>query len=162
MDELRSTCKKKLKKIIGKSKLASKVEKGIYKVCKNKGDTEEITRLYQDKARSILCNLDPDSYIGNKKLLDKIKSKEIKAKKLAKLKPEELFPERWVDDIENMKKIEDRTYKYREDICGATDIYKCKKCYQRKTTSYQAQTRCADEGMTTFVFCLMCGNQWRF
>ncbi|KAM0685429.1 transcription elongation factor TFIIS, partial [Conglomerata obtusa] len=32
-----------------------------------------------------------------------------------------------------------------------TDIFKCGKCKQRKTTYYQLQTRSADEPMTTFV-----------
>lgn len=43
-----------------------------------------------------------------------------------------------------------------------TDEYKCGKCKQRKCKYSQAQTRSADEPMTTFVTCLVCGNRWRF
>ena len=161
MEKIRDKCKKKVQKITKNSKIASKIEKGIYNEYKGINDLEVMTSMYTDKARSLLCNLDPKSYIGNTELLLKVLNKEIKAKSLVKLKPEELFPERWKDDIEKIHKLEDRTYNYRPDEY-ASDIYKCGKCYQRKTTSYQAQTRCADEGMTTFVQCLVCDNRWRF
>ena len=36
----------------------------------------------------------------------------------------------------------------------------CGRCKQRKCTSYDLQTRSADEPMTTFVTCLNCGNRW--
>ena len=47
-------------------------------------------------------------------------------------------------------------------VHNATDIFKCGKCKQRKTTYYQMQTRSADEPMTTFVTCLNCDNRWKF
>ena len=47
-------------------------------------------------------------------------------------------------------------------VHSATDIFKCGKCKQRKTTYYQMQTRSADEPMTTFVTCLVCENRWKF
>eukprot|EP00484_Ammonia_sp_Unknown_P026775 CAMPEP_0197039402 /NCGR_PEP_ID=MMETSP1384-20130603/16191_1 /TAXON_ID=29189 /ORGANISM="Ammonia sp." /LENGTH=328 /DNA_ID=CAMNT_0042469993 /DNA_START=102 /DNA_END=1088 /DNA_ORIENTATION=- len=43
-----------------------------------------------------------------------------------------------------------------------TDEFKCGKCNQRKCKYSQAQTRSADEPMTTFVTCLVCGNRWKF
>ena len=44
---------------------------------------------------------------------------------------------------------------------ASTDMFKCGKCKQRKTTYYQMQTRSADEPMTTFVTCVHCGNRWK-
>lgn len=63
---------------------------------------------------------------------------------------------------------------------GATEMFRCSKCKQRKCTYYQKQTRyalrfgiwllkmlshafrsSADEPMTTFVTCLNCSNRWR-
>lgn len=43
-----------------------------------------------------------------------------------------------------------------------TDIFQCSKCKQRKCTYSQLQTRSCDEPMTTFVFCTVCGNRWKF
>ncbi|KAM0675134.1 transcription elongation factor TFIIS [Gurleya vavrai] len=43
-----------------------------------------------------------------------------------------------------------------------TDIFRCGKCKQRKTTYQQLQTRGADEPMTTFVTCVVCKNRWKF
>ena len=40
--------------------------------------------------------------------------------------------------------------------------FTCGKC-KRKMVSYsQAQTRSADEPMTTFCECMFCGNRWKF
>lgn len=36
--------------------------------------------------------------------------------------------------------------------------FKCRKCKSEKTAVSQAQTRSADEPMTTFVTCLECGS----
>ena len=44
-----------------------------------------------------------------------------------------------------------------------SDLFKCGKCHQKKTTYYQIQVRGADEPMTTFVTCCnpTCRNRWR-
>ena len=38
----------------------------------------------------------------------------------------------------------------------------CKKCKSRNTEFTQKQMRCADEPMTTFVFCHACSFRWKF
>ncbi|KAF2831379.1 transcription elongation factor [Ophiobolus disseminans] len=40
--------------------------------------------------------------------------------------------------------------------------FQCGKCKQRKVAYSQAQTRSADEPMTTFCECMACGNRWKF
>lgn len=45
---------------------------------------------------------------------------------------------------------------------ATTDQFQCGKCKQRKCQYYQMQTRSADEPMTTFVTCTVCGNRWKF
>lgn len=42
-----------------------------------------------------------------------------------------------------------------------TDMFKCGRCGQRRTTFFQKQTRCADEPMTTFIRCIGCDHRWR-
>jgi transcription elongation factor S-II len=84
--------------------------------------------------------------------------------------PVEIVKMKSVDMASNaLKKQRDADGKYQMDAArsdwdvgkGATDTFKCGKCKQRKTVSYQKQTRSSDEPMTTFVFCVMCGNRWR-
>ncbi len=43
-----------------------------------------------------------------------------------------------------------------------SDLFKCGKCGQKRCTYTQLQTRSSDEPMTTFVFCMDCGNRWKF
>ncbi|CAB3405308.1 unnamed protein product [Caenorhabditis bovis] len=43
-----------------------------------------------------------------------------------------------------------------------SDMFKCGKCGKKNCTYTQLQTRSSDEPMTTFVFCLECGNRWKF
>ena len=44
---------------------------------------------------------------------------------------------------------------------GSTDMFKCEKCGKRNCSYTQAQTRSADEPMTTFISCLECGHHWK-
>jgi DNA-directed RNA polymerase subunit M/transcription elongation factor TFIIS len=43
-------------------------------------------------------------------------------------------------------------------------MFSCPKCNGKRTVSYSKQTRSADEGMTTFVFCASkeCRHQWSY
>jgi hypothetical protein len=42
-----------------------------------------------------------------------------------------------------------------------SDALRCGKCGQKKVSYTQAQTRSADEPMTTFCECTVCGNRWK-
>lgn len=42
-----------------------------------------------------------------------------------------------------------------------SDSLECGKCKKRKVSYTQAQTRSADEPMTTFCECMNCGNRWK-
>jgi transcription elongation factor S-II len=43
-----------------------------------------------------------------------------------------------------------------------SDSLQCGKCKQKKVSYSQAQTRSADEPMTTFCECTVCGHRWKF
>ena len=69
-----------------------------------------------------------------------------------------------VEELKREKELRDKNLfaaKGAEPPHAATDMFKCGKCKQRRCTYYQMQTRSADEPMTTFVCCTVCGNRWK-
>ncbi|GAB7364148.1 hypothetical protein MBLNU230_g4699t1 [Neophaeotheca triangularis] len=48
------------------------------------------------------------------------------------------------------------------DISHLLLRFQCGKCKNKKVSYSQAQTRSADEPMTTFCECTVCGNRWKF
>ena len=167
-DTFRKKKKKKLNKIIRRKKLSLNLEKGIFNYTiqtarlrnvVRKWDNKAFVMIYVDKFKSILLNLNAKSTIKNKELLKRLKNKEFKAHELAFMTHQELYPEKWKYLID--KKIKRDKSEGVVDLSAATDEFFCFKCKKRKCSYYQMQTRSADEPMTTFVTCLLCGNNWR-
>ena len=165
---IRKASVKKLTSILKDDKLAILVEKGVYSYTLNqssklgimkKWSNEHFKNLYLHKIMSIYLNLNPDSYLGNTRLLQRLKEKEFEPDKLASMTPQHIFPEQWKDLIDTKSKIDKMLYETRTET--ATDIYKCGRCKKRMCSYYQLQTRSADEPMTTFVTCLNCGKRWK-
>lgn len=50
----------------------------------------------------------------------------------------------------------------RNNSLTSTPRMQCGKCKVFKVAYTQAQTRAADEPMTTFCECMNCGNRWKF
>lgn len=50
----------------------------------------------------------------------------------------------------------------KKNTMATTDLYQCNKCKNRKCSIWQKQTKSADEPMTTFVLCAVCGTEWKF
>ena len=118
-----------------------------------------VKKIYINKLRSLYINLLPNSYISNKRLLDRIKKKEFNAKILVNMTPQELFPENWKELIDEKYRKNKVLYETKKE--AMTDQFKCKKCKSRETCYYEMQTRSADEPMTIFITCLNCGNRWK-
>ena len=122
-------------------------------------DNKYFVQIYTDKFRSIYNNINPIND-KNKEILKNIKDKKISTKNIAFMTHQELKPYLWKELID-AKINRDKNIGKDEDML-ATDEFTCFKCKKNKCTYYQLQTRSADEPMTTFVSCLICGNKWAF
>ena len=138
------------------------LEAGIYEfalvyVTVNRVLLDIAVPVYQEKLNEILINLDrsPDSTINNKTLSKRLSTGELQPQEVPFLKPQEIHPKRWAEQIRKEKIRE-----YKKNNIAATDLYKCK-CGARKCTVTQSQTRSADEPMTTFITCLVCHNTFK-
>ena len=167
--EFRIKVRNTLNHFICDKKISENIEKGIYNYAISKAKERNVVRkwenkyfvrIYSNRFRTINNNLNPNMKTCNKDLFNKILTKKIKAKKIAKMNHQELNRDKWKVLIE--AKIKRNKHLTSDDMSSATDEFKCYKCKKRKCTYYQLQTRSADEPMTTFVTCLNCGNRWKF
>ena len=143
-------------------KHASNLEKGVHnwaikestnkKVVK-KWDNPFFFQIYLDHLRSIYNNL------KNEKLIEMVNNGEIKSHELAFMTHQEICPEKW-EELIKAKSIRDKN-KFEQNLEAMTDTFKCRKCYSRKCSYYQMQTRSADEPMSIYINCLCCGNRWK-
>ena len=159
---------KKINVLVGDDMKSKNIEKSIFNYSIQEAKTRKIVRkwnnkffvlVYTDKLKSIWMNLNDKTYVGNNNLITRIKNGDIKAKNIAFMTHQELYPDIWKELIE--AKIKRDEHKFEDDKRGATSEFKCRKCKKRECSYYQLQTRSADEPMTTFVTCLNCGNNWK-
>jgi transcription elongation factor S-II len=146
----------------GNEKHGINLEKGIHnwalkeasnrKVVK-KWDNPFFVQIYLDHLRSIYFNLD------NETIINQVVSGEIKSHTIAFMTHHEMQPEKWAELI-RLKSIRDKS-KFETHLEASTDTFTCRKCKSKKCSYMQAQTRSADEPMTTFVCCLECGCRWK-
>ena len=141
------------------------LEKGIFnetvKYCKDNGlelkwANTLFNKKYSQIARKIIANITytPNANDVKQKILDNIWPAETIASKTH----EQLHPEFHAEiKLRNMAKYINMNPQQEYD-----GFFTCHKCKSKKTTYTQAQTRSADEPMTTFVTCLNCDNRWKF
>lgn len=131
---------------------AMEVEQAAFEAFK--GDGAE----YRAKIRSLFQNL---KNAGNRDLGPRVMSGEIPAPRFVVMSHDELkSAERRKEDeklhLENMKKAQ--TPQIEKSV---SDALQCSRCKQKKVSYSQAQTRSADEPMTTFCECTNCGHRWK-
>ena len=151
-----------LNKLIENGKLSKNIEKSVFNYTINEAKSKNIVRkwenkyflqLYKNRLKSIYSNL------KNPDFLNKIKVNKISVRNLEKMSHQEMCPEKWKKLIDaKIKRDKNMTS---VNMSAATDEFKCYKCKKNKCTYYQLQTRSADEPITTFITCLVCGNRWK-
>ena len=165
MSYRRQTVSLNLDKIIDDAVTKINIEKGIFNytilICKENGESLSwknnfFVKEYSKNARKVLANL---TYTPNsQQVLQRLKDGMIKPEELASYTHEELNPDFWA---EQKLKVMSRYINTKPEQ-EHEGMFKCGKCKTYKTTYTQAQTRSADEPMTTFVTCLNCNNVWKF
>jgi transcription elongation factor S-II len=122
-------------------------------------ENPEFENVYKIVSRRCISNLEPSSYIGNARLLQRVQNGEFPPHALAFMTARELYPENWQGLADEQLKRE--TTMLEGDPNAGSDMFKCKRCGQSKTKYWEMQTRSADEPMTIFIRCLNCGKEWR-
>lgn len=147
---------------------AKDIEIGIFNWCLDESDKLKLQKnwnnprfvcLYIDKARSVLVNLNPDSYVQNKRLLQRLKEKEFLPHDIPFMKPQNVFPEKWSSLLD--AKMKKDMHVFEEKQVAMTSEFKCSKCKKRECIYQELQVRSADEPMTLFITCTNCGHKWK-
>lgn len=157
----RNNIKNKLNEILKNEKKSLNLEKGIfnyslkeaerYRIVK-KWDNKHFIQIYVDHLRSVITNLKGE-------ILQQVIEGTIKPHIVAFMTHQELCPEKWCQMIEAKSKRDKN--KFETNISAATDSFTCRKCKGNQCTYYQMQTRSADEPMTCYISCIICGNRWK-
>jgi len=156
-DSIRNTNIDKIACFIDKEK-AILLEKAIYDFTIEHCDIYRLNdylynEIYESKLMHILNNLDENNDIHNNYLCNAIKNNELDISKIPYMKPHETFPKNWDHIIDKIKNAEEK-----KKNLNVVESFPCKKCGCKKHTIVQMQTRGADEPMTVFITCQMCGN----
>jgi len=121
-------------------------------------DNNGVTAAYKAKIRSLFVNLKDKN---NPTLRERVVSGDLTVERFCKMTSQEMASdERKAADS---KIMEENLHKSlgAEEQGAETEGFQCHRCKQRKCRYTQMQTRSADEPMTTFVTCTVCGNRWK-
>jgi DNA-directed RNA polymerase subunit M/transcription elongation factor TFIIS len=115
--------------------------------------------LYASKAKSLVANLDPASYVRNDKLVQRLADGEFAPHALAAMNPENVHPNRWRRVVElKMRRDE---YISNAKPMAMTEQFQCGRCKKRECSYMELQMRSCDEPASLFIQCLSCGHRWR-
>lgn len=152
----------KLSNVLLDIDIALKIELSIFEYsliyCQNhKFNMEFVKSVYEDKYYNIVSNIITTPGIDNKTFKNLLLENKINPSYVAFLSPSQIHPDKWQYFIKKKEYIEQK-----ENNISYSNAYKCYKCGESKAKVTQAQTRSADEPMTTFVTCMVCQNTFKF
>ncbi|PVD22905.1 hypothetical protein C0Q70_16165 [Pomacea canaliculata] len=133
-------------------KLAASIEDAIFLEFKN------TDIKYKNRVRSRVANL-KDS--RNPQLRQNVLIGLISPEKIAAMTAEEMASDEMKQLRAKLTKEAINDHQMAKTGGTCTDLFKCGKCGKSNCTYNQVQTRSADEPMTTFVLCNMCGHRWK-
>jgi hypothetical protein len=146
----------------------NELERGIYNASLNEAklrlmpltwEHETFRWIYDMVAKRAISNFNPNSYVGNKHLIQRWKDGEFTLDQIGGWTPYELKPTHWKDLKDQQLRREQRILE--GNLAMATDRFRCSQCQKKMCSYYELQTRSADEPMTIFIRCLNCGKQWK-
>jgi len=120
---------------------------------------DNTNQAYKSKIRSLFVNLKDKNNPG---LRENVVSGDISVDRFSKMTSEEMASEERKAADNKIKEQNFQSSLGAEEQQAETDAFQCSRCKQRKCRYRQAQTRSADEPMTTFVTCTNCNNRWKF
>lgn len=112
---------------------------------------------YKDKVRSLYQNLKQ-----NPELRVRILDGSVSPQRLVTMTHDELKSKQQKETEKELVKQNLSNAMLPVELKSVSSHLECGKCKQKKVSFSQAQTRSADEPMTTFCECLVCGNRWKF
>ncbi|KAI0981917.1 hypothetical protein GJ496_004276 [Pomphorhynchus laevis] len=134
--------------------IAVKVESTIYFDMNKNTSTK-----YRSQIRSRVYNLKDSK---NPTLRRQVCVGEIDPSRFARMRSDELASDEMKKARQQMTKEAIDEHQMALSGGTVTDLIKCSRCKQNQCTYNQVQTRSADEPMTTFVYCNLCGHRWKF
>jgi transcription elongation factor S-II len=114
---------------------------------------------YRTKIRSLFQNLKNKSNPG---LRNRVLSGEIEPARFVTMTHDELKSAERKRKDELLAKENMNDAMVAEIEKAISKEFQCSKCKKKMVSYSQAQTRSADEPMTTFCECMNCGNRWKF
>lgn len=122
----------------------------------NAGDVNE---AYKTKIRSLFQNLKSKS---NPQLRQRVLSGDIPPKKFVVMTHDEMKSDERRKEDEKLEKENMNQALVAQVPKSISTEFQCGKCKKKMVSYSQAQTRSADEPMTTFCECQNCGHRWKF
>jgi DNA-directed RNA polymerase subunit M/transcription elongation factor TFIIS len=142
------------------TEMVKKIEQKVYSETREKGislnirlswQNEIFVKIYDVILYKVASNLDPNSMIGSRYVIDNLLNGVINPENLADMDSLDLCPDKHIDIIEKLKNRKETKIDYRY-----SKFVSCKTCLQYTCVERFVQKRCADEAPTAVYDCVKC------